>query len=169
MSILDIFRIKNTEDQQKLHRIYHKINELYPNHSDEEKALVSSLAGLLARVAFTDLNIDEEEKEVMAKSLSKWTSFNSHEVTAIIELASSEIKNLAGLENHIYCQYLRDKLTNEQKYNVLKALFQVAAADGTADNLESEEIRNISKGLLLEHKHFISARATVKESLGVFK
>ena len=48
-------------------------------------------------------------------------------------------------------------------------LFSVAASDGNADNLESEEIRTISKGLGLEHKHFVAARMSVKEYLGSLK
>ena len=73
------------------------------------------------------------------------------------------------MEDHKYTDPLNDMLTNEQRYKVLEGLFALAASDGNAEQLESEEIRIISKGLLLEHKHFISARATVLNSLGALK
>ena len=38
---------------------------------------------------------------------------------------------------------------------------ETPAADENIENHENEEIRNIQKGLLLEHHHFVAARAQV--------
>jgi hypothetical protein len=45
----------------------------------------------------------------------------------------------------------------------------IAASDGGASSREAKEIRIIAQGLKLEHKHFISAQATVLEKLDALK
>jgi uncharacterized tellurite resistance protein B-like protein len=120
-------------------------------------------------VAFTDMEIHEKEVTNIKSSIEEWTDLNSEEAAAITTLAISEVKDLAGLENHKYCHPLNDILSTQQKYGLLKSLFAIAAADGNVDNNEAEEIRVIATGLLLEHKHFISAKATILDKLGALK
>lgn len=150
-------------------RLHEKVSELLPNQSDEQLLKIACLSGLMARVAYNDLVIDDNERHVILNSLKKWTQLNDEEAKAIADLCLSEVKDLAGVENHLYCLPLRDSLSLDERYNIIVSLFAVAAADGTVENSESEEIRNINHGLLLEHKHFISARSTVLEKLGALK
>ena len=146
-----------------------KLKESFPELEDEKLAEIACISGLLARVAFVDLNIEDNEKENIKKSLTKWLIVNEEFADKITNITCSETEALAGTENHQYTQFLKSNLDEKKRYQILEMLFSVAASDGNADNAESEEIRIITKGLGLEHKHFVSARITVKEFLGSLK
>ncbi|MAF77576.1 MAG: hypothetical protein CME63_03375 [Halobacteriovoraceae bacterium] len=148
-------------------RLHEKVSQLLPEKTEEEHVRIACLSGLMARIAYNDLKIDAKEKEVIQNSLVKWAGLTKENALAVAELCLSEVKDLAGIENHLYCLPLRESLSLDERYNIIVSLFAVAAADGKVENGESEEIRNINHGLLLEHKHFIAARSTVLESLGV--
>ncbi len=150
-------------------RLHQKINQLLPKHDGEEQLKLACLAGLFARVAYVDLKITEGERERIVSILREWSDLSEEEVSAVAELACQEIVDLCGLENTRYCHPLAEMMSLGQRMSVLTALFAVAAADGNVEHLESEEIRTVAKGLLLEHKHYLSARATVLDKLGLLK
>ena len=156
-------------DFRHLGSIEKRLKNEFSVESEEYLAELACVAGLLARVAFVDLNIEQSERAQIQSSITKWLKLDQNLAKKITDLVCEETKDLAGTENHLYANYLRDKLPESKRYSILEMLFAVAASDGNADNEESEEIRTITKGLGLEHKHFISARASVKEYLGSLK
>lgn len=168
MAFWDIF---NSSDQKltQTSGLHQKVAVLLPEASDEEHILVACVAGLFARVIYIDFEVHKNEILKMKDALEHWTNLPEHDINAIVELSLKEIKELAGLENLKYSHPLNKILHKDQRYGLLESLFQIAASDGNVDEKESEEIRVIATGLLLEHKHFISARATVLEYLGALK
>ncbi len=170
MGFWDLFKVGEQETtEEKNGGIYNELKLALPDGDDDELIKTACLAGLMARVAYVDMNVDEQEKETMIAALNKWTNWNEKQVRTIAEVAIRQIKNLAGLENHKYTQQLREMLSSDDKYRLLLVLFQIAAADGNASNFESEEIRIISKGLLLPEQHYLAARATMSKHLGALK
>lgn len=169
MSFWDIFKNDTTADASSQSGLYQKIKSLLPESSEKDLVIISCLAGLLSRVAYSDLEISSIEKNKIIQVLEKKTHLNPETSKIVGELAFNEIKQLSGTENHKYCYPLNEYLSQDQKYSILLALFSIAASDGITEEDESEEIRLICKGLLLEHKHYISARASVVESLKVLK
>jgi uncharacterized tellurite resistance protein B-like protein len=146
-----------------------KLKAEFSQEEDTKLAEIACISGLLARVAFVDLNIDESEKTNIQQSLKKWLSVSDDFAQKLTKITCTEIQALAGTENHQYTNFLKENMSETKRYQVLEMLFSVAASDGNADNAESEEIRIITKGLGLEHKHFVSARISVKEYLGSLK
>jgi len=174
MSFWDMFTSKNTTNSsssntKNIGQLEKKIRSTFNNLEDSELVKMTCLSGLMARVAYVDLNIDNDEKESIKNALIKWLDLDLLLAEKVTDLTIQETQELAGTENHRYTRPLKECLTTDDRYKVLELLFNVAASDGNADNLESEEIRIISKGLGLEHQHFISARATVKDFLGSLK
>ena len=168
MSFWDIF--KNSENKSNYHNDLHqKVASLLPLEDEKEHILIACIAGLMARVAYVDFRVCENEEAIIEKSLKTWTKLNNEEVAAVKKLALEEINSLAGLENHLYCHPLNEILNNDQKFELLEALFALAAGDGEVEQKESEEIRLITKGLILEPKYFAAARATVIEHLKSLK
>ena len=170
MAIWDFIekQFKVTENK-KLGTLESKLRENFPNETEDKLSEIACLSGLLARVAFVDLNIEEAEKKRISFSLEKWIQLTPEIANKITHITCQEIEKLAGTENHLYTRFLKDNLPTNKRYQILEMLFSVAASDGNADNAESEEIRIISKGLGLEHHHFIAARASVKDFLGSLK
>lgn len=172
MAFWDFFKTSSDEKGQDYkHGLYQKAKELFPDSEENELIKWTCISGLLARVAYSDLNIDANEAAFIKKALNEISDFGQAKSDALAELAIKEVKLLAGQENHRYCYELNESIDmdNDEKYKILKLLFAVAAADGEVESVESEEIRHITKALLLEHKHYISAQATVREKLKALK
>ena len=168
MSFWNLFRPADGPEENKS-KLQVKVSELLPQESEETHILVTCLAGLFSRVAYADMNIDQTEVEHINEALTKWTELSADQIKAVVNLSVDMVKELTSVEDHKYTDPLNEILSNDQRYKVLEGLFALAASDGNAEQLESEEIRIIAKGLLLEHKHFVSARATVLSSLGALK
>lgn len=168
MAFWDIFGVSGQKESH-LSGLHKKIEKLLPNATDDEHILVACTSGLFARVIYIDFEVHKNEVSKMKSALQQWTKLGAEEIDAIVSISIEEIKNLSGLENHKYCPPLVKILDNDHRYGLLESLFQIAASDGTVEDQESEEIRLIATGLNLEHKHFISARASVLEYLGALR
>lgn len=161
--------VKNEKQQKTLHQLHTKLIKTFPHHHEDEIAKIACIAGLLARVAFVDLHMAESEISKMATILNKWGSLNHEEATLLAQMAHDEVKELGGLENHLYCHPLGNMLSKPERQDLLCALFAIAASDESVSGEETEEIRLIAKGLLLEPGDFIAAKVSVKEFLSVLK
>ena len=168
MSFWNLFSNNQEIEKNECH-LQGKIRELLPSATDETHIIVACVAGLMARVAFSDMVIEKQEVEQMKKSLGQFAILDEDQTSATVQIALEDVKSLCGIENYMYTDPLSTMLTSAQRFDLLKALFKIAASDGVAEDVESEEIRLITKGLLLETKHFIAARATVAESIGALK
>lgn len=164
MAFWDIFKTKKTESED-LSTIHTKIKELLPNESEEKLIKTACISGLLARVATIDFEVHKDEMEEMIESLTNWGDLEKPDAENVVKIALDEITDLAGLENHKYCHPLNDIMKPKERYSLLKALFSIAASDGSVDESESEEIRVICMSLRLQHKDFISARASILDHL----
>jgi uncharacterized tellurite resistance protein B-like protein len=149
--------------------LHEKAHGLFPHISEEDLVKMTCYAGLMARVAVNDWSVEDAEIDFMKVSLQKLTHFNEEEALALTKMAIEDVQELAGIENHIYCHALSESLDNSQRYELLEVLFSLAASDEKVDNSEAEEIRLIAKGLRLEQKHYVAARATVLEYLQSLK
>ena len=154
---------KSIENSQS--GLYEKIKSVLPDADENALVEVACIAGLLARVAFVDMKIHEKEKEHIRQVLTDWTEFSEREINAISNMAINEVRELVGKENHLYVHHLKPLLDKTQRFQVLRALFAMAASDGEVDNYESEEIRTIGKGLDLFNQEFLAARAEVADKL----
>lgn len=170
MKFFDLFHHKNDQNRENNYgRLYDKLSRVFGNTNELEMLKCACVAGLLARVAYVDFKIDPKEKLFINSALKGWTNFSEKEIEIISQIAIDEIKDLAGLENHKYCHYLNEILDNDEKYDLIETLFAIAGSDETVNVNEIEEIRSINNCLRLEHKHFISAQATVLKKIESLK
>jgi uncharacterized tellurite resistance protein B-like protein len=171
MAFWDFFSNTSTASngQNSIPTLKAKLDQLLPDAKEEDLMQLACIAGLLARIVYVDLKVHPGEISSMREILSHWTDMLEFELDAIVLLTLEDHKELAGLENQIYTQHIRNSLSVDKKYNLLECLFAIAASDGEASNEESEEVRSICKGLGLDHQHFVSARATVKDKLAALK
>lgn len=171
MSIWNILKeaLSGVQEEHFTSRLHEKLTKSFPDRDENFHVKAACLSGLMARIAFTDMKIDEKEKVLIKSSLEKWMDMSEVEATVLSQLCLDEVKDLCGIENHLYCLPLRESLEVSERYQIIVTLFAIAAADGSVDNSESEEIRNINTALLLEPKHFTAARATVLEYLASLK
>jgi uncharacterized tellurite resistance protein B-like protein len=167
MSFWKKFIEKSQENNQS--SLHNELKEELSSLSENEIIEVTCIAGLLARVAYVDFDLDPEELKHINEVLKEWTDLDEKLINKIAETSVKHIKELAGLENHLYVYPLRDILDRDTRFKIVEALFAIAAADGNVENIESEEIRMINTGLELSNQHFIAARAKVIQKLGALK
>ncbi|MBT3234524.1 MAG: TerB family tellurite resistance protein [Bdellovibrionales bacterium] len=160
---------KSDQHHQMTSSLQKKISTLLNGMPDDELIKIACIAGLSARVVGSDMVIEDGEIQSMKEALKKWGELPAQKADAAVQLAMEDSKELAGIENHKYCSPLIDLMTADERYHLLESLFAIAAGDGSVVNAESEEIRLISKGLMLGHNHFVSARATVLQHLESLK
>lgn len=168
MGFWDLFK-NNKENESVQTSLFYELKTNYSYFTEDELVKIACVSGLLARVAYVDFIITFDEKLQIENSLMSWTSIPLEQITAIAEIAINHIKELAGLENHMYVHHLKPFLTIQQRYELIETLFALAASDGVVENIESEEIRLINKGFDLSDQHFLSARATVFKKLAALK
>ncbi len=65
--------------------------------------------------------------------------------------------------------YLNELASEEDKEHLIDCLYAVATADSTVSVIEDEEIRSVSRALLLSHSQFIAIRSRYKEQLAVIQ
>lgn len=161
--------VQKSDENNNVNSLVKELQSELSELSESKQIEVTCIAGLFARVAYVDFEIDPNELVKISSILNEWTELTPDVVDKITQTAIKHIKELAGLENHLYLYPLRDVINRDQRFKIVEALFAIAAADGNVENLESEEIRVICTGLELSHQHFISARAKVVSSLGALK
>ena len=98
--------------------------------------------------------------KVSLKTLFFSLQLDEETALKVRDIAVKNIVQLKGLQNHRYSKAINELMNQDERYKLLELLFAVAASDGNADQLESEEIRVVTKELKLEHQHYISARAS---------
>jgi uncharacterized tellurite resistance protein B-like protein len=169
MGFFDFFTNDDSQNIKKYNDLYDKFSKEYPDIAEKELVLTSCIAGLLARVAYIDFSLHENEKTEIQKVISNWNFHSDLDSKVVARIAIEHIKEMAGLDNHLFYAPLKNYMTKEDRFEVLKSLFLVAASDGSVDGVESEEIKGICKGLELSTQHFLVARANVVEFLKALK
>lgn len=165
MGLLDFFKNEDQAEVKKYSGLYDQLSQEYQQISEKDLVVLSCIAGLMARVAYVDFDLHDNEVKKMKELIQSWNQkleFD-HEITT--DMAIKYVKEMAGIDNHLLVHPLKSYLNPDQRYQVLQMLFLIAASDGNVAGIESEEIRIITKGLELTNQHFLAARAEVSEFL----
>lgn len=168
MAFMDFFKTTGAGDSgvKSYSKLFDLLKRDFPSVEENDLLKASCIAGLFARVAYIDFDLDTEELKKMQQLIEKW-DFTGVDAKVVSSVAANHIKEMAGLENHLYVKPLNESMDKDERFNIVKALFLIAASDGSVDGVESEEIRLITKGLSLSSQHFVAARAEVVEYLKI--
>ena len=169
MGLFDFLKQANQEQSDKYTSLFKTIKANHPELTEDVIVKISSIAGLLARVAFVDFHLHDDEIKKIESILAEYDNQLKISSKELAQIAIEHVKEMAGLENYLYTASLREVLDRDERFDVLKLLFLVAASDGSVEDVETEEIRLITKGLELSHQHFVAARAEVVDFLRVLK
>jgi uncharacterized tellurite resistance protein B-like protein len=127
--------------------------------SEAELRKLSLAGGLMARVAYVDLQSTPDEQELISQALQQHWGLPQDEATLVAEVAVSDISK--GLDYFRLCREFFTSTTADERLSFLDILFAVAVADGFASFEEIEEIRTIANGLKLTHQQFIDAKLKI--------
>lgn len=122
-----------------------------------------AVAALLVEVALADHEFSAEEMERLGSLLTRKFSLSSNEISELIELAKSESERATCL--HQFTQLINQHCNPQEKFNLMKAMWEVAYVDGTLDKYEDYVIRKIADLIYVPHNEFIRAKSAVKAGL----
>jgi uncharacterized tellurite resistance protein B-like protein len=115
MGLVSLFKFNTPEEYQTFSNLHSKVKTHFPNSSEREIIIATCVAGLCARVAYVDLDVSAEEVSKMQEVLKAWTRMPEDSVEALGDMAIEEMKELSGLENHLYSIPLNDVLDKREK------------------------------------------------------
>lgn len=119
-----------------------------------------AVAALLVEVAIADHHFSNQELDSLAQSLTLKYSLASEEISELVSLAKTEANHATSL--HQFTQLINQYCNNDEKFKLLKAMWEVAYADGNLDKYEDYLIRKVADLIYIPHSEFIRAKNLVK-------
>ncbi|ENM5724454.1 TerB family tellurite resistance protein [Vibrio mimicus] len=114
-----------------------------------------AIACLLTEVAGADHQISPSEQQAKSALLKHLLSIDEEDATALLARAEQQVKQSASLYD--FTSQLRN-LSQPQRFELVKAMWEIANADGTIDPLEDAVIRKAAELLYVDHSQFIRAK-----------
>lgn len=130
---------------------------------DDVLRKLSLAGGLLARVAYADLQVSGAENQAIINALQKHWGVSALEAAMVAKAAEANIQG--DLDYYRLTRAFFELTSEDERVRFLDVLFAVTTSDGQAAYEEIEEIRQIASGLLLTHQQFIEAKLRVPEAL----
>jgi uncharacterized tellurite resistance protein B-like protein len=140
-----------------------------PGADAHTAAIVGATAGLLATVAHADRKYTEAEREAVRDSLSKVQGLGAGAFTAIEELLSERVAELAHEPLQTYTRVLYEGLERPARAEVFEALMDLAAADEVLDMNETNLLRRIARALGLSDHEYNDSQARHRQRLSVLR
>lgn len=119
-----------------------------------------AIACLLCEVAGADHQIEQSEVEAKQQLIARLLGLDATQAQILLSRAEAKVKDAASL--YEFTTQLRE-LSQETRYNLIKAMWEVAHADGEIDPQEDAVIRKSAELLYVDHRDFIRAKISVTE------
>jgi len=120
------------------------------NLPPERARFVACAAYVIARAASADDQVSDAASQYMEQVLVDQTGLDAAEAALVVETAKLQALSTGGTDDYLVTREFRDVSTTEQRLDILRACFAVAAIDGTIDAAESFTIDEIALELDLE-------------------
>jgi uncharacterized tellurite resistance protein B-like protein len=111
---------------------------------------VACAAYVVARAASADAHVSDEASRYMEQVLVDQTGLDAAEAALVVETAKLQALTTGGTDDYLVTREFRDVSTTEQRLDIVRACFAVAAIDGTIDAAESFTLDEIALELDLE-------------------
>ena len=160
---------KKDRGAEDLGKLFDGIKTIFDKRNEQEIRYITGFAGLLGKIAYADMDTSEVELTRIRKILGERMRLSGRRIDPILKLLDEEHAKLFSIEDYIYIRLLNDACDKAQKVDVVRALFEVAAADESVSAEEDAALWTVAKGLRLSHREFIGVRTEFKKHLDVLK
>lgn len=113
---------------------------------------------LLCEVCLADENHTKEEELAIIHTLQKLVNINEEKATELLKAAMQEVKTSHSVFD--FTSKLTD-LDAEMRIALIKAMWEVAYADGELDLMEEALIRKVAALIYVNHSDFIRTKLAV--------
>ncbi|HWV15191.1 MAG TPA: TerB family tellurite resistance protein [Cellvibrio sp.] len=129
--------------------------------SPQQKQL--AIAALLIEVAMADHILDERELLSLQQLLKKKFTLSDLQIQELIELAREESADATSL--HQFTNLVHQHCSEQEKFALLVAMWQLAFADQALDKYEEYIIRKIADLIYVPHTEFIRAKHIARKAI----
>ena len=117
-----------------------------------------------ANVAFARHDVADAEVEKISTLLKDLFGLDRPQIDALLLETHKLHDESVGV--HPFTRAINEELNQDQKYQIVCALWQIALADSTLDRFEEHAIRRIADLLYVPHSKFIEAKLHAKNLAG---
>lgn len=127
--------------------------------ADTQQQLQLACAALLIELSRADFQQDSQELQAIERILRQRFTLDEQQLTELIVLAERESREATSL--YQFTSLINDNYTPQQKFRLIKLLWEVAYADGSISKYEDHLIRKVAELIHLPHSEFIKAKLQV--------
>jgi len=152
-------------DTATVRRIVGQLEALPPDRA----RLLAGAAYVVSRAANADMEITDDEVALMERTLVERTGVTEAEAVIVVEIARQQARMFGSTEDYLVTREFKRVSTPEQRLGVLRACFQVAAANDEISSPESAVLNEIAAELDIEPADFDAVRSEHREQLSVVR
>ena len=119
-------------------------------------------AALLIEVMVIDGDLDDQEMQAIAGTLSNMLDLSKEQIDQLIELSKEEVAEATSL--YQFTKEINEHFDIEKKLSLMTAMWRVAFADGHLDKYEENIIRRVADLLHIRHSEYIRCKANAKDA-----
>ena len=146
-------------------RIVAQLEALPPDRA----RLLAGAAYVVSRAANADMAISDDEVALMEQTLVERTGVSEAEAVIIVEISRQQARLFGSTEDYLVTREFKRVATPEQRLGVLRACFQVTAADDEISSPESAVLNQIATELEIDPADFDAVRTEHREQLSVLR
>ena len=113
-------------------------------------------AALLIEVARADYGFDPREQLALQEALRRSFDLSHAEIETLLALAEAEAREATS--SYAFTRLINEEYSDEEKSDLLRAMWSVAFADGEVDKYEEHLIRKIAGLIYVPHSEFIRTK-----------
>jgi uncharacterized tellurite resistance protein B-like protein len=137
--------------------------------SPEDARFVAAFAYLLARVAAADLKTDGSERATIVRRLEAVIALEPERAEILADAALAACQSHSASDDHLVARAYREMSTDDEREQLVRCLYAVAAADESITTVEDNEIFEIATEIGLGRTAVIALRSEFREHLAVLK
>ena len=118
-------------------------------------------AALLIEVMVIDGDLDDQEMQAIAGTLSNMLHLSKEQIDQLIELSKEEVAEATSL--YQFTKEINEHFEIEKKLSLMTAMWRVAFADGHLDKYEENIIRRVADLLHIRHSEYIRCKANARD------
>jgi uncharacterized tellurite resistance protein B-like protein len=118
-------------------------------------------AALLIEVMVIDGDLDDQEMQAIAGTLSNMLNLSEEQIDQLIELSKEEVAEATSL--YQFTKEINEHFDIEKKLSLMTAMWRVAFADGHLDKHEENIIRRVADLLHIRHSEYIRCKANARD------
>jgi len=131
--------------------------------------LLAGAAYVVSRAANADMAITADEVALMEQMLVERLGISEAEAVIVVEIARQQAFMFGSTEDYLVTREFKRVSTPEQRLGVMRACFQVAAANDEISSPESAVLNQIATELDIEPADFDAVRSEHREQLSVVR